>query len=240
ARRAEAAAGLEPRLRLEALGGDSQGLELLASLAGDALSMEERAIALAALAGPRGAVPGPGPASIPEGEILRASRPLPGGRDVAPRVGVSFTEPALGWSGEPPEIEILGASQAAVERVRRAVDLLAARAPDLRHLVGFALATVEAAEGPAAVDPRSRFARVSSDLPAERLAPTLVRLASLVFEERVRGNPADSASSLARAVRLEIKTLERLTGAPCPPTHAAAAVGRVLVTAALDAGDRDG
>ncbi len=141
-------------------------------------------------------------------------------------------EPALAWSGKPAEIALRG-DAAGSGLVQAALDLLARRTPDLRHLVGFGLATIEAGAAAPAVDPVLRRARVATggDATVQSVALQMVRLATLVFESRVRGLPAAGGRNLARAVREEIHALERLTGAPCPPWRAAAAVRDVLAAA---------
>jgi hypothetical protein len=70
----------------------------------------------------------------------------------------SGTEPALSWGGSPEEIVLLG-DAAGTGLVRTALDLLARRAPDLRHFVGFGLATVETGAARPAIDPAVRSAR---------------------------------------------------------------------------------
>src|SRR6185312_17447468 len=61
---------------------------------------------------------------------------------VRPEGGTAGTEPALAWGGTPDEIALSG-DEAGTGLVRAALDLLGRRAPDLRHFVGFGLATVE-------------------------------------------------------------------------------------------------
>ena len=114
-------------------------------------------------------------------------------------------------------------------RIRQALALLAAKAPDLHHLVGFALARIDVRDGTSSIDPSNRVARIDAGaLEPQRLALRLIRLATIVFEWRVRGFPATGGRTLARAVRAEIRALERLTGAPCPPQRADATVRQVL------------
>ncbi len=215
-------------LRLDALSGAPGAQAELARRAANAESEEVRAFAVAAL------VRSLGP--VGTAELLRGRAPAPAGSSLARQIRAlepfatspPATEPALAWSGSPGEIEIRG-DRAGGERVREALELLARRAPDLRHLVGFALATIEIGAAASAVDPADRSARIASDgLAPERLAHRLVRLATIVFESRVRGFPATGGRSLARAVREEIRALERLTGAPCPPERAESTVRQVL------------
>ena len=145
----------------------------------------------------------------------------------------SATEPALAWSGRPAEPEILGDAMS-VRRVDEALELLAREAPDLRHGVGFALARIVAGTAETSVDPSHRSARIAvAGTEPLHLAQRLVRLAAIVFESRVRGYEASGQRNLARAVREEIRTLERLTGAPCPSERI-----RTIVEEVLDAAVR--
>ena len=112
-------------------------------------------------------------------------------------------EPALAWSGTPDEIAVSG-DAGGIETARAALDLLARRTPDLRHLVGFGLAAVETGAAGPAVDPAVRGARVTTaGMTPERVALQMVRLAALVFEARVGGTPAADSRALALAVREE-------------------------------------
>jgi hypothetical protein len=130
------------------------------------------------------------------------------GREASP----AGTEPALSWSGTPAEIALSG-DAAGTELVRAALDLLARRAPDLRHLVGFGLASIATGAAGPAVDPAVRSARVTTaNMTAERVALQMVRLATLVFETRVGGASAADGRSLALAQQEEIHALERITG----------------------------
>jgi type II secretory pathway component GspD/PulD (secretin) len=258
------AAGVDAGPDVAALGGDTNlevraaaALFLLHSRPADALGKlarfkDSRTVALSALAAPMaphlraalaelvGQSLGPGGTA----ELLagRPPVPLPDGlaervRAMAPAAAVPApTEPALSWSGTPAEIALRG-DAAGTELVRAALDLLARRAPDLRHLVGFGLAEIEAGAAGPAVDPAVRGAHVAiaGGTTAQSVALQLVRLATLVFQSRVRGLPAAGGSNLAQAVRQEIYALERLTGAPCPPQRAASAVRDVLATAGRDA-----
>ncbi len=133
------------------------------------------------------------------------------------------TEPALAWSGAPAEIVLRG-DAAGIGLVREALDLLSRRTPDLRHLVGFGLATVEAGAAGPAVDPAVRSARVttSGGATAQSVALQMVRLATLVFESRVHGLPAAGERGLALAMREETGALERLTGGKAPMASPAA------------------
>jgi hypothetical protein len=138
------------------------------------------------------------------------------------------TETGLGWSGKPAEIVIAGDPSGA-ELTRSALELLAAKAPDLRHLVGFALARIEVGAAASSVDPEDRRAHLeTAGATPEQLALRLVRLATMVFESRVRGFPATGGRALARAVRQEIRALERLAGASCSAECADATVLQVL------------
>lgn len=152
--------------------------------------------------------------------------------------GVPAAEPALAWSGAPAEIALRG-DAAGGRLVRQALDLLARRAPDLRNLVGFGLATVEAGAAGPAVDPAVRGARVTTtaEATAQTVALQLVRLATLVFESRVHGLPAAGERGRARAVREETGALERLTGggAPAAPPAARDALAAGLRWIAADA-----
>lgn len=143
------------------------------------------------------------------------------------------TEPALAWTTAPAEPQIFG-DPAGAEAVRVALDLLARRAPDLRHLVGFALAEIDLGGRGFGVDPRHRRAHMEwLEGEPQRLAHRLVRLATLVFEARVRGFPATGGRALARAVREEIRALERLTGAPSSPERTEETVREVLEAVGL-------
>ncbi|MEM7351135.1 MAG: type II and III secretion system protein [Acidobacteriota bacterium] len=147
-------------------------------------------------------------------------------------------EPALAWSGSPSEIAIRG-SGAGAARVGEALELLADKTPDLHHLVGFALSTIETDAAEDRVVPSQRRAFIAGEIEPQRLAHRLVRLAIMVFESRVRGFPATSRRSLALAVRQELRALERLTGAPCPPGEADATVERILAAAIDGSGPVD-
>ncbi|HZF09377.1 MAG TPA: hypothetical protein VFE33_11355 [Thermoanaerobaculia bacterium] len=230
-------------LRLDALSGAPGSAAELAARAVDAPSPEVRSFALAGLVrslGSRGTaelLAGRSPVALPAPLVARVrtlAPATPAGSATPTPPASPETEPALGWSGAPSEIVLRG-DAAGSALVREALDLLARRAPDLRHLVGFGLATIEAGAPSPGVDPAVRSARVTAggdrDLTPERLALQLVRLATLVFESRVRGFPTRSDRNLARAVREEIHALERLTGAPCSPQRAASTVGQVLAAA---------
>jgi hypothetical protein len=172
---------------------------------------DSRAVALAALAAPLAP-------HLRAALAERVGQPDP---EAAP-AGRS-TEPALAWSGAPAEIVLRG-DAAGTGLVREALGLLSRRTPDLRHLVGFGLATVEAGEAGPAVDPASRSARVtaSGGATAQSVALQLVRLATLVFESRVHGLPVAGERSLILALREEIGALERLTGGRTPMAAPAA------------------
>ena len=142
--------------------------------------------------------------------------------------GQPTAETGLGWNGEPTKIAIEGDPDGA-DLTRRALDLLAAKAPDLRHLVGFALARIEVGAAASSVDPEDRSAHLeTARVTPQQLALRLVRLATMVFESRVHGFPATGERALARAVRQEIRALERLTGALCSADCADATVLQVL------------
>lgn len=227
ARIAEGADGVLPaRSRLAALGGVSGHEQELAAAAMNGASPEDRAFAQSALRRSLGRL---GVAELLAGsstltvdddlqQSLRRAQSLP-----EPEI----TEPALAWSGAADEIAVHGDADAR-QRVAAALDLLASRAPELRHLVGFAFATLDVDGVTLKVDPVKRRAQIRGDAEPERLAHQLVRLASIVFDARVLGYPAASERSLARAVRMEIDALERLTGAPCPPARADDTVARAL------------
>jgi hypothetical protein len=148
------------------------------------------------------------------------------------------TEAGLGWNGKPAEIAISG-DPLGVDLTRVALDLLAARAPDLRQLVGFALARIDVGTAETSVDPQDRSARLkTAGVTPEHLALRMVRLASIVFDSRVLGFPAYGERALAHAVRQEIRALERLTGASCSADCADGTVLEVLAgDAAREAGD---
>ena len=203
------AAGFDASPEVVALGGDASldvrvaaMIYLLHERPADALPelrrlKDGRAVALALLAAPL--------APHLHAALAELARPegVPAGR-----------EPALAWSGAPAEIAVSG-DAAGMEKVRAALDLLARRAPDLRQLVGFGLATLETGAARPAVDPAVRGARVTTDgLTPERVALQMVRLATLVFESRVEGAAATDGRALARAVQEETRALERLTGWP--------------------------
>ena len=125
------------------------------------------------------------------------------------------TEAGLGWNGKPAEIVISG-DPLGVDLTRTALDLLAAKAPDLRQLVGFALARIEVGAAETSVYPQDRSARLeTAEVTPNHLALRMVRLATIVFESRVLGFPAYGGRALACAVRQEIHALERLSGASC-------------------------
>ncbi len=132
------------------------------------------------------------------------------------------TEPALSWGGTPEEIALSG-DAAGTGLVRSALDLLARRAPDLRHFVGFGLATVETGAARPDIDPAVRGARVvTAGMTPERVALQMVRLATLAFETRVAGIPAADSRNLALAVQEETRALERMTGGGGVPASAPA------------------
>ncbi|HEX7185571.1 MAG TPA: type II and III secretion system protein [Thermoanaerobaculia bacterium] len=209
------AAGLDAGRDVAALGGDASldvrvaaMLYLLHVRPAEALAAlgrfkDNRAVALAVLAAPSAQIAPHLHAALAE----LVGRPA----------GAQGLEPALAWSGTPDEITVSG-DAAGMEKVRAALDLLARRTPDLRHLVGFGLATVETGAAGPAVDPAVRSARVTTaGMTPERLALQMVRLATLVFESRVAGHPAADSRTLALAVRQEIQALERLTGGSAAP-----------------------
>ena len=185
---------------------------------------EARAVALAALDSPMAPMAPHLRAALAELAGL-AGQPSPG--KTAPPAGA---EPALAWSGAPDEIALSG-DAAGTGLVREALDLLARRAPDLRHFVGFGLAAVEAGAARPAIDPALRGARVvTAGMTPERVALQMVRLATLAFETRVAGLPAADGRNLALAVQEETRALERLTGAtaaahPSPAVRDALAAG---------------
>lgn len=132
------------------------------------------------------------------------------------------TEPALAWGGAPDEI-VLSGDAAGTGLVRAALDLLARRAPDLRHFVGFGLSTVETGAVRPAIDPAVRSARVvTAGMTPEHVALQMVRLATLAFETRVAGIPAADGRNLALAMQEETRALERLTAASGAPASATA------------------
>jgi hypothetical protein len=250
------AAGLDAGGDVVALGGDA-GLDvrvaamlyLLRVRPAEALMdlgrfKDNRAVALAVLAAP----------SEQMAPHLHAALAELLGRPDA-NTGTRGLEPALAWSGVPAEIALSG-DTAATETVRAALDLLARRTPDLRHLVGLGLATVETGAAGPAVDPAVRGARVTTaGMTPEQVALQMVRLATLVFESRVGGYPAADSRALALAVREETQALERFANgsvAPSMPQPAAQgghgpsqlAWGSLATTAspaardALDAGRR--
>jgi len=187
---------------------------------------DSRAVAVAALAAPMAP------------HLRAALAELAARPDPEAEPGVRAAEPALAWSGAPAEIVPRG-DAAGTGLVRAALDLLARRAPDLRNLVGFGLATVEAGAAGPAVDPTVRSARVTTtaEATAQTVALQLVRLATLVFESRVHGLPTAGERILARAVREETGALERLTGgaAPAAPPAARDALAAGLRWIAADA-----
>jgi type II secretory pathway component GspD/PulD (secretin) len=145
----------------------------------------------------------------------------------------SGTEPALAWGGAPDEI-VLSGDAAGTALVRSALDLLARRAPDLRHFVGFGLATVETGAARPAIDPAVRSARVvTAGMTPEHVALQMVRLAALAFETRVAGIPAADGRNLALAVQEETRALERMTGASGAPASAASPAVRDALAAGL-------
>jgi Flp pilus assembly secretin CpaC len=175
---------------------------------------DNRTVALAALAAPAARIAPHLHAALAE----LVGRP-DGGTMTAASAGA---EPALSWSGAPAEIALSG-DATGTEMVRAGLDLLARRTPDLRHLVGFGLATIEAGATGPAVDPAVRSARVTTaGMTPERVALQMVRLATLVFESRVAGSPAADSRTLALAVQEEVRALERLTGTPGAPQPAPA------------------
>lgn len=222
---------LPATLRLDALSEAAGNEDELARYAHSANPEELRAFAVAALVralGPTGTA-----------DLLEGRSPLPADASLERSIQALepfaleplATEPALAWSGSPVEIRLRG-DLAGTELVRQALELLANKAPDLRQLVGFALAEIEVGAGPSSVDPASRTAVLSiGQVEPLRLAHRLVRLATMVFESRVRGFPATGGRSLARGVREEIRALERLTGAPCSPERAEWTVQQVLLAA---------
>ncbi len=214
--------------RLDALSGSGGYEGELLRHASTLEQAENQAFAIAGL------VRALGPAGTTEFLAGHSDLPLSGRLEQQIRaLGPSITrptipEPGLAWSGTPDEIEIRGEGR---ELIEDALDLLARRAPDLRHLVGFAMATIDSGEPRSGVDPVARAAWVANDTSDPiRMAHRLVRLATIVFESRVRGFPATGGRSLARAVREEIRALERLTGAPCSPERVEKTVRQVLAT----------
>ncbi len=207
------AEGVDTGREVAALGGDASldvraaaMLFLLHQRPAEALGelarcKDSRAVALAILEAPAAQMAPHLHAALAELVRPSSQSPSPG------------TEPALAWSGAPDEI-VLSGDAAGTALVRSALDLLARRAPDLRHFVGFGLATVEAGAVRPAVDPEVRNARVvTADMTPERVALQMVRLATLAFETRVAGLPAADGRNFALAMREETRALERLTGA---------------------------
>jgi type II secretory pathway component GspD/PulD (secretin) len=142
-----------------------------------------------------------------------------------PAGGAAGREPALAWSGTPAEIAVSGdaGDAAGIETARSALDLLARRAPDLRHLVGFGLATIATGAAGPAVDPEVRAATVTTaGMTPERVALQMVRLATLVFESRVEGASTTDGQALARAMLEETRALERFNGLPATTAPPAA------------------
>jgi type II secretory pathway component GspD/PulD (secretin) len=209
-------AGVDTGREIMALGGDASlevrtaaMLFLLHVRPADALGelarfKDSRAVALAALAAPMAPHLHAALAEL-VGQTSRSPAP-----DHAPLP--AGTEPALSWGGSPEEIVVSG-DAAGTGLVRAALDLLAHRAPDLRHFVGFGLATVESGAAKPSIDPAVRDARVvTTGMTPERVALQMVRLATLAFETRVAGIPAADGRNLALAVQEETRALERMTG----------------------------
>jgi hypothetical protein len=228
---------LAERQRIDALSGVPGSRSELAALAMPGKPAETRAYAEAGLLRSIGA-PGaagslPGQSSAANAELGARIRRFHLGSEQQPA-----TEAGLGWNGKPAEIVISGDPRG-VDLTRKALDLLAARAPDLRQLVGFALARIEVDAAETSVNPHDRSARLeTAEVTPDYLALRLVRLATIVFESRVLGFPASGGRALARAVRQEIHALERLTGASCSTDCADATVLKVLAgDAAREAAD---
>jgi hypothetical protein len=202
-------AGVDTGREIAALGGDA-GLDvrtaamlfLLHRRPAEALGelarcKDSRAVALAILEAPTAQMAPHLQAAL--AELVRPSSP-------------SGTEPALAWGGTPDEI-VLSGDAAGTGLVRSALDLLSRRAPDLRHFVGFGLATVETGAAKPSIDPEVRGAHVvTAGMTPERVALQMVRLATLAFETRVAGIPAADGRNLALAVQEETRALERMTG----------------------------
>jgi type II secretory pathway component GspD/PulD (secretin) len=215
-------AGVDTGREIAALGGDASLdvraaalLFLLHVRPAEALGelarfKDSRAVALALLETPAARIAPHLHAALAELAGPSAQSPSPG------------TEPALAWGGAPDEIALSG-DAAGTGLVQAALDLLGRRAPDLRHLVGFGLATVETGAVRPAIDPVVRGARVvTAGMTPEHVALQMVRLATLAFETRVAGIPAGDGRNLALAVQEETRALERITGAPGAPASATA------------------
>ncbi|HEX4961817.1 MAG TPA: type II and III secretion system protein [Thermoanaerobaculia bacterium] len=211
-------AGVDTGREIVALGGDAsldvRAAALLfllhvrpaAALGELARFKDSRAVALAALAAPVAPIAPHLHAAL--AELAWQAPPSPSSPTSLP----AGTEPALSWGGTPEEIALSG-DAAGIELVRAALDLLARRAPDLRHFVGFGLATVETGAAKPSIDPAVRSARVVTiNMIPERVALQMVRLATLAFETRVAGIPAADGRNLALAVQEETRALERMTG----------------------------
>ncbi|HEV7509242.1 MAG TPA: type II and III secretion system protein [Thermoanaerobaculia bacterium] len=170
---------------------------------------DSRAVALAALAAPMAPH-----LHAALAELAWQAPPSPSSPTPLP----AGTEPALSWAGTPEEI-VLSGDAAGIGLVRSALDLLSRRSPDLRHFVGFGLATVETGAARPDIDPAVRSARVvTANMTPERVALQMVRLATLAFETRVAGLPAADGRNLALAVQEETRALERFSGVSASAT----------------------
>ena len=209
---------LAERHVIDALSGAPGSHGKLAAFANTGESAETRAYAEAGLVRSIGT-----PGTAPSAEL--------GARIKQFHLGVAqqpATEAGLGWNGKPAEIVISG-DAVGIGLTRAALDLLAAKAPDLRQLVGFALARIEVGAEQSSVDPQDRSARLeTAEVTPNHLALRMVRLATIVFESRVLGFPAHGGRALACAVREEIHALERLSGASCSSNCADGTVLEVL------------
>jgi type II secretory pathway component GspD/PulD (secretin) len=222
------AAGIDTGREIAALGGDAsldvRAAALLfllhvrpaAALGELARFKDSRAVALAALAAPMAPIAPHLHAAL--AELAGQAPPSPGSPAPLP----AGTEPALSWGGTPEEI-VLSGDAAGTGLVRSALDLLSRRAPDLRHFVGFGLATVETGAARPSVDPEVRSARVvTAGMTPERVALQMVRLATLAFETRVAGIPVADGRNLVLAVQEETRALERMTAGSGVPASATA------------------
>ncbi len=252
------AAPLAPHLRAalaEMMAREDGGAELLArrfdaALAAGDLAVAERlgealAVATPALAAARRAVHPAGLALSEE----EAAAPVSASSSVLASSSVSVSasgsgpasapagESPLAWSGTPPETALTGGAAASAQ-VRAALDLLASRTPDLRNLVGFALARIAAGAPAPGADAARHGARVATgDRTVEEVAVELVELAAQVFAARVGGAAAADGRGLARAATsARLLACERLGGEPCAAERREAPAGSLLAAAQPTAG----
>lgn len=207
--------------------GTSDALERLLELAeGDDPELAARAFTTLARGGG-----GPEGRKLAEGLAGKVPRPVPlrEARYILRVQPASAHESAYSWATSA-STPILDGSGAQTKVVHAALDLLARKAPDYRHLVDSAFVRVVTAAKRDKADARQRVLYLRDrSYTADRLAHRLVHFAVGVFEARTQALPASGSRALAVAIREEISALERLTGVNCSPKRATQTVRSVLL-----------